>query len=206
MDLVRKTSFNIFASQGNQRDIMQQTTMSVVNRKMDQDIITALNTGTVNAGAAGVTASVGLVLRAKTILGNSGVPWDGNVYGVVTPAFEAYLMQTKEFSNAEYVNLKPIPAADPAWRDSPNAFRWFGVTWLVHPNLPGKGTATEKCFLFHKSSVGHAVNSGGIESPVGYDEEQSYSWARCSIFMGSAVLQNSGIVVMNHDGSALVAG
>jgi hypothetical protein len=45
-----------------------------------------------------------------------------------------------------------------------------------------------------------------MESPVGYDDEQNYSWARCSIFMGSAVLQNSGIVVMNHDGSALVAG
>src|SRR5271170_7357895 len=45
-DLVRKTGFNIFASQGNQRAIMQRTTMAVINRKMDQDIITELNTAT----------------------------------------------------------------------------------------------------------------------------------------------------------------
>ena len=33
-DLVRKTGFNIFASQGNQRSIMQMTTMAVINRKI----------------------------------------------------------------------------------------------------------------------------------------------------------------------------
>ena len=203
-DLVRKTSFNIFASQGNQRDIMQKTSMAVVNRKIDSDIITELGTGTVNTGTA-VTASVGLVLKAKTILGNSGVPWDGNIWGLITPAFEAYLLQTKEFASREYVNGAPIPGADPAWRDRPSVYRWLDVNWVVHPNLSGKGTSAEKCFLYHKSAIGHAVNTGGIQTAVGYDEEQDYSFARTSAFLGSNILQNSGIVVINHDGSALVA-
>ena len=51
--------------------------MAVMNRKIDSDILTELATGTVHCGASGVTASIGLVLRAKTILGNSGIPWDG---------------------------------------------------------------------------------------------------------------------------------
>ena len=34
-DLVRKTGFNVFASQGNQRSVMQMTTMAVINRKID---------------------------------------------------------------------------------------------------------------------------------------------------------------------------
>lgn len=203
-DLVRKTGFNIFASQGNQRALMQRTTMAVLNRKMDSDILTALATGTVNTGA-GVTASVGLVLRAKTILGNSGVPWDGNIWGVISPAFEAYLLQTKEFASREYINSVPTPGADPAWKDRPSVYRWLDVNWVVHPNLTGKGTATEKCFLFHKSALGHAVNTGGLQTAVGYDEEQDYSYCRVSAYFGTAVLQNSGIVVMNHDGSALVA-
>lgn len=203
-DLVRKTSFNIFASQGNQRDIMQKTSMAVVNRKIDSDIITELGTGTVNTGTA-VTASVGLVLKAKTILGNSGVPWDGNIWGLITPAFEAYLLQTKEFASREYINGAPIPGADPAWRDRPSVYRWLDVNWVVHPNLSGKGTSAEKCFLYHKSAIGHAVNTGGIQTAVGYDEEQDYSFARTSAFLGSNILQNSGIVVINHDGSALVA-
>jgi hypothetical protein len=203
-DLVRKTSFNVFASQGNQRDIMQKTTMAVINRKVDSDIITELNTGTVNTGTA-TTATVALVHRAKTILQIAKVPWDGNIFAAVTPAFEAYIAQTKEFASAEYVDLKPTPGADAAWADRPKAIRWLGVTWIVHPELPGVGTNAEKCFMYHKSALGHAVDTAGIKSPVGYNEEQDYSYARCSVFMGSEVLQNSGIVVINHDGSALVA-
>lgn len=204
-DLVRKTSFNIFASQGNQREIMQKTSMAVVNRKIDSDIITELNTGTVNTGTA-VTASIALFTKAQAILQNAGVPWDSNITALVTPAFMAYMRQTKEFSSAEYVGgKKPWESGDPNWRDKPIAYFWMGVVWIVHPNLPGKTTNAEKCFLYHKSAIGHAVNSAGIQSPVGYDEEQDYSWARCSIDMGSQLLQNSGVVVMNHDGSALVA-
>ena len=85
-------------------------------------------------------------------------------------------------------------------------FRWLGVNWCTHPNLPGKGTAAEKCFLYHKSALGHAVDTAGIQTPIGYDEEQDYSWARASIFMAAKLLQNSGVVIVNHDGSLLVAG
>ncbi len=201
-DLVRKTNFNIFASQGNQRAIMQATTMTVVNRKIDSDIITSLATGSVNTGAA-VTASLGLVAKAKTKLGNAGVPWDSNITFLITPAFEGYLMQITEFASRLYINKPPSEGADLAWRDKPQSYMWYGALWIVHPNLPGGGTAAETCFAFHKSGIGHAVDSAGMESPVGYDEEQAYSWARATINMGSVVLQNSGIVLVNHDGSAL---
>lgn len=204
-DLVRKTSFNIYASQGNQRDIMQKTSMGVINRKVDSDILTTLATATVDTGPSYVTASVGLVLKAKTILGNAGVPWDGNLWGVISPAFEAYLMQTKEFGNREYLNgSSPLPGADPAWRDRPTVYRWLDVNWIVHPNVSGVGTSAEKCFLFHKSAIGHCVDTAGIQTAVGYDEEQDYSYARTTAFFGSALLQNSGVCVMYHDGSAYV--
>lgn len=203
-DLVRKTSFNIFASQGNQVAIMQTTSVGVINRKIDYDIFTELNTGTVNTGAA-ITATVALVLKAKTILGLAEVPWDSNIYAAITPAFEAYLMQTKEFASAEYIGNKPMAGADAAWRDKPLMYYWLGVTWCVHPKLPGVGTNAEKCFMWHKSAVGHAVNKGDMMALAGYNEEQDYSWARTSVYLGTNNLQNSGIVVMNHDGSALVA-
>lgn len=193
-DLVRKTNFNVFASQGNQREIMQKTTMGVINRKIDQDVIAELNTATQDTGAA-ATASLSLAMYAKTVLGNNEVPRDGRLNALITPAFEAYLMQTDEFSSADYVNDKPFTADMPM-------FRWAGVNWVVHPNLPGKGTNAEKCFMFHQTAIGHAVNKKDMESKVGYDEEQAYSWARCSIDMGAKLLQNSGVVVINHNGSA----
>lgn len=201
-DLVRKTNFNVFASQGNQRAIMQQTSMGVINRKVDQDIIGALQTATVNTGAA-QTASLMLITRAKTKLGNAGVPWDGNITFLITPAFEGYLEQLPEFANRQYVNKLPTEGDLLAWRDKPQAYWWKGSMWIVHPNLPGAGTNAAQCFCYHKSSIGHALDSAGLDTPVGYDEEQAYSWARASANMGTQVLQNSGIVIINHDDSQL---
>jgi hypothetical protein len=124
---------------------------------------------------------------------------------LITPAFEAYMMQVKEFASREYIDGGPTRNADPAWRDRPVAYMWLGMMWIVHPRLPGAGTAAEKCFCFHKSAIGHAFNADNLEARAGYDEEQDYSWARCSIYMGSVLLQNSGVVVLNHDVSALAA-
>lgn len=201
-DLRRKTAFNIFASQGNQRQIMQMNSMAVLNRKTDSLILTELATGTVTTGAA-VTASMNLVAKAKTKLGNAGVPWDNNIWAVISPAFEGYLMQIKEFASREYINSPPSDGADAAWRDKPRAYHWYGVNWIVHPNVSGVGTASESCFMYHKSSIGHAINVEGMETPIGYNEEQAYSWARTSCFMAPKLLQNTGVVEMVHDGSAL---
>jgi len=203
-DLVRKTNFNIFASQGNQREIMQKTTMAVVNRKIDDDIITVLNTATNDTGAA-ATASLQMVIHAQTILGNNDVPYDGQIYGLITPAFLGRLQMVKEFASADYVKKAPLDGDQAQWRDAPGYYVWNGVMWIVHPNLPGKGTNAEKCFLYHRSAVGHAVNTDGMECPIGYDEEQAYSWCRCSVDMGTVLLQNSGVAVMNHDGSGFAA-
>ena len=73
---------------------------------------------------------------------------------------------------------------------------------MEHPNLPGKGTTSENSFLYHKSAVGHALDTSGMNTPVGYFEEQDYSWARATAYMGAKLLQNTGVVVMTHDGSA----
>lgn len=196
-DLARKTRFNIFASQGDQRKLMQDTTMGVINRKIDSDIITELETGTQDTGTA-ATGSLDQVMHAKVILGNNEVPMDGNIFFLITSAYEAFLMQTKEFASADYVDNKPFT-------NSLTMFRWAGINFIVHPNLTGKGTSAEKCLMYHRSAIGHALDSEQLDIAVGYDDEQDYSYARCSGFMGSKLLQNSGVVVVNHDGSKYAA-
>jgi hypothetical protein len=197
-DLVRKTGFNVFGSQGDQRRIMQETTMAVINRKIDADIIAQLDTASIDTGTS-ATASLAMVAKAKAALGYADVPTEeqDNMFGLITPGFMSYLMQVKEFASAEYVDVKPLVGV------SRKMLRWYGVNWIEHPNLTGAQTSTEKCYLFHRNSIGHAVDTKGVASPVGYDDEQDYSWARCSVYMGSKLLQNTGVVQMKHDGSAL---
>ena len=200
-DLVQKTDFNIFASQGDGRRIMQETTMGVINRKMDQDILVELDNGTQDAGNTASTMSLSLALRAWTILGNADVPVqeEDKMFCIISPAAYSYLMQTKEFASADYVEVKPFSGPARQYR------RWAGVNWIMHPNVSGAGTSAEKLFMFHRDAIGQAVNTGDMNMAVGVDEEQHYSYARCSVYMGSKILQNTGIVRINHDGSAYAA-
>lgn len=204
-DLVRKTNFNIFASQGDQKRIMQETTMAVINRKIDDLIIAALDTATNDTGTA-TQASLDMVVYARTILGNNFVDLmdEDNIFGVISPAFEGYLLQIPEFGSADYVEVKPLTGPARRFR------RWAGVNWMVHPRLTNSigagGTSTsEQCYMYHRNAIGCAINKAGIDSPVGYDEEQAYSWARVSVDLGAVRLQNSGIVMMKHDGSGYAA-
>lgn len=199
-DLVRKTGFNIFASQGDQRRIMQETTVGVINRKIDADIIAQLDTATVDTGST-ATGSLALVMKSIAILGIAEVPIqeEDNMFGVITPAMFAYLMQVTAFASADYVEVKPF--AGPIRRMR----RWAGINWIVHPNLTGVGTNAEKCYIYHRNAIGHAMETGaGLKTAVGYDDEQDYSFARATGFFGSKLLQNTGVVQVVHDGSAYV--
>ena len=202
-DLVRKTGFNIYASQGDQRRIMQETTMSVLNRKIDSQIIDELATGSQGVGAASEIPTVDTIQHAQVILQNASVPWDSYICLLSQPSLMSYLEQAPEFSKATYVNVRPFAGEDQNanWRDMPIAYRWKHMMVVSHPNLPGKATTSESSFMYHRNAIGHAADTATIQSFVGYNEEHDYSYARASLYMGAKLLQDSGIVVITGDGS-----
>jgi hypothetical protein len=195
-DVPERTNFNLFASQGNGRRIMQETSMAVINRKIDADIHTALATGTLSITAA--VATLTYVTKAKTKLGNNFALNDAPVFALITPAFHGYLMGIKEFASADYVSLKPFEGVS-----KDRAFNWYGVNWIVDAALPGVGTSSSTCFMYSQNAIGHACDMASLQTFVGYDEKNDKSWARCSTYMGSKLLQNSGVIKMLHDDSAL---
>jgi hypothetical protein len=192
----RRTSFNIYASQGDGRRIMQESSIAVLNRKIDDDIIAQLETGTQDTGAA-ATMSLDLVAYGIAILGNNDVPMS-DITDLITPGAYAYLLNVKEFASSDYSKVTPFAGAQ-------NTFFWAGINWIIHTGLSGKGTNAEKCILFHKKAIGHACDTTGIQTVVGYDEEHDYSFSRATGYMGSKLLQNSGVVILNHDGSGYSA-
>jgi hypothetical protein len=197
-DLVRRTSFNLFASQGDGRSIMQRTTRYVLNRKTDLDIMSALATATNYIGTSATTMTLAMAIRAGVALGNLQVPVEeeDNMFAVVSPAAAGYLLQVREFNSAPFVDVKPLNGPSRRFR------RWAGFNWMRHPLVPGVGTANETLFFYHRNAVGHAVNTGEMQALAGYHEEQDYSWARTTAYMGSLLLQNRGVILARHDGSA----
>ena len=193
----RKTNFNIFQSQGDQRRSMQEASMAVINRKLDELIIAELDTATNDTGTS-TTGSIALLMKSYAILGTN-TALDGQVTAVITPAFHAYLMQTEAFSSVEYIARKPFESG------IMQTFQWGNFDFIVHPNLTGKGTSTEKCYLYNKAAIGCAMDTAGLKVEIGYDAEMDYSFSRASFFGGAKLLQNSGVVQIKHDGSAYVA-
>lgn len=203
--LVRVNDFNMFSAQSNLIDPMKSACMAAINRKIDDDIITTLNTGTTTITAGG-PMTVAKAMTARGILGANKVADDGNLTFLISPAALTYLMQTTEFANSQYVAMRPYETGKPNYGDMRMVYKWAGLTVIVDPTLPGAGTSAEKCFMYHKASIGHALNKNALEFDMDYDREQKYSWSNCSAFIGTALLQNTGIVVITHDGSAVVSG
>jgi capsid protein len=201
-DKVEKTGFNVFASQGNQIQIMQMTSMGVINRTIDSDILTELANATVTTGGA-APLTVGLFAKAQATLGAAKVPWDGNITLVCSPAALGVLQLSPEFSSADFVGSKPN-VDDPSWRDKPQAYRWRNVLILPHPQLANTSSpASETAYMFHKSSVGHALDTKGIQTFTDYNKEDDYSFARATFYGGAKLLQNTGVVKIAHDATGM---
>ena len=194
-DLQQITRFVDLTVQGDQRRIMQETGRTVINREVDDEIIDALSDATTTVGAAAVITKP-IVNEAITRLFNNFIENDGQIGGIITPAAWAYLTDIPAFASADYVTDRPI-------MNGPEKRTFMGVTWMVHPRLPGVGTNSATMFLFHKSAVGHAMHMSGMQAVVGYDVEQDYTYARHTVFHGAKLLQNAGVVKILHDDSAL---
>lgn len=193
------TGFNIFASQGDQKRVMQMASMNVINRDIDLTLLAELANATQDFGTG--TASLATVTGAQAILGNNDVAVEdeNNMFAIISPAFRGYLMQTTEFASGDYVDVKAFNG--PARR----MFRWMGVNWIVSSRITGLGTASEICYMYHRDAIGYAVNVGEEKIAIGYDEKQDTSWSRATVYHGAKILQNTGIIKMTHDGSAFVA-
>lgn len=190
------TGFNVFASQGDQLAVMRNASMAVINRDIDLTILAALASATIDTGTS-TTASIDMIMSAKVELGNNDVDTTeaDNMFAIVSPAFMGYLQQMTEFSSSDYVDFKTYSG------QTRKMLRWLGVNWIESARITGKATATELCYMFHRSAIGYSVNLGEDKIDVGYDAKQDTSWSRASIFHGAAILQNSGIVQLKHDGS-----
>lgn len=196
------TDFNIFASQGDQKRVMQMASVAVLNRNIDSTIIAELDSGVTNhAGSTAVVGSLDIIERATTILGNNEVPMDeeDKLFAVITPAFRSYLRQTTEYSNGQYVDYKPFTGP------IRKVWKWAGLNWIVSVRLTGVGTSSEKCYVLHRDAIGHAANMKDMEVDVGYERKQKNSWSNASLYHAAKTLQTAGIVQVLHDASAYAA-
>jgi hypothetical protein len=198
-DLVQKTRYNITTGQGDQRRVMQESSMTVINRDIDAEILAELASATITTGAATV-GSLANVARVRAIMAANKVDTQeiDNMFAVVPAGYMSGLLQVPAFTSSDYVDIKPL--AGPVRK----FLRWAGFNWIEHPML-SLNTNQEFAYFYHRSAIGHAADTAGINTDVGYKGEQDYSYARASLFHGAKLLQNTGVVKVAVDSSAYAA-
>lgn len=194
-----RTGFNIFTAQSDIREAMQNAGALSAAREIDDRIITALETATnqYNGGTA-ITTTFGRVVDIQSELTENDVYANDMITFLHTPKSWARLTTLDQFTNADYLDRKVLMgnAQAPVY--------WNGATHMLHTGLPGVGTATASCFAFAKQGVGHAINEGDIQVAVGYDDEDDYSYARHTLFHGTTLLQQNGVIEFIHDDTAAI--
>ena len=143
-----------------ERDALARGGAYALGRKVDDQIITALNGTTQTQVAVTVSTAAnvkGTVMEWVSTIFENDVPNDGQVYGVITPKLWAQMAASiTEFTSADFVNTKPFVEGVPVpmkWRP------WNGVMWTAHTGLPNQGAASATGYLFHKSAVGYATGA-----------------------------------------------
>jgi hypothetical protein len=197
--LEKMTSFNIFTSQsGGLKRAMADRSAKAAAREIDYTIIDALAAATTayNSGSA-VTLTLGKLVHIVSRLRANEV--HGLLTFTHTPTSWAWLKTMPQFSSADYVDRKPLMG------DDERPVMYAGARHVPLTGLPGEGTSTATLFVYAKEAVGHAVALDEVQTKIGYDDEQDYSFDRASIWDGAKILQQGGVLKVTHDDTAVPA-
>ena len=200
----------------NERDAIASGGAMALGRKVDDQITVVLDSTTQST----ITLTVSTVanIRATAIefteaAWDNDVPNDGLVYAVVTPRYWSQLMLLDQFQRAEYVGadgmaFKTGPSIGKAkWKD------WMGVKWKMQTGLPGAGTATAKCFIWHKTALAYAVaqSAGNVAGREAVAADITWHGDRAAHFVNhmmsgqACLIDDTGVIEGNLDDTAAIA-
>ena len=200
----------------NERDVIASGGAMALGRKIDDQLTTILDT--TSEAVITLTVTSKATIHATFVefceaVWDNDVPNDGEVYAAITPRAWSQLSLIDAFAKSEFVGFDGLPYKQgPAvgmgkWKD------WNGLKWTMHTGLPGKGTATAKCFAWHKMAVGYASakSAGNIAGNAGVSADITWHGDRAAHFVnhmmsGQAVLiDGTGVIEANLNDTTAIA-
>ncbi len=168
-----------------------------LGRKTDELLLEAA-AGTGNAVgdfSSGLTRS--LLLQAVEALDDADVPDDGQRWGVLTPRQWSLALTVPEFASADFVadNLPFIQRH--------RTRTWLGVNWMRHTGLKGKGTASARCLVYHKTALGHGSGTD-VTSDITWHGDRAAHFVNNMMSQGACLIDESGVVEIRVDDTAAI--
>jgi|TARA_R110001583_G_scaffold102740_7_gene249379 hypothetical protein len=186
-----------------------------LGRKVDNQVITVLDTTSESTVTITVTSAAAVragLLQVCEALDDNDVPNDGGRYGLLTPRAWSQAMTVKEFNSSDYVGPNGLAFTEGAplsqkWKS------WNNVLWKVHTDLPGKGTATAKVFVYHKNAIGYGygAHAGNVAENEGVSADITWHGDRASHFVnhmmsgGACLIDTTGVIEGNLNDTTAIA-
>lgn len=194
-------NFDLFRANKNTRMAMSKRGRGAINKGIDNLVIKTLDATSVVHPDGTVTAStLSVIQRALLVLLNKDIPDDGNLFGVITPAFAQQMLRINEFKSKDFQTVAAVE--NNAWTMKVRNF--MGVNWFTHTGLTGNGTATSNNFIFHRDAVGHLLE--GEPKPHMFEsEEDDYEGIRFDVMHAACVPLPRGVIKIVHNDTAALA-
>ena len=191
-------NFDLFRANKNTRMAMSKRGRGSINKGIDKLVINTLDaTSVVHPGGTVVASTLSVIQRALLVLLNKDIPDDGNLFGVITPAFAQQMLRINEFKSRDFTTVQAVD--NNAWTMKVRNF--MGVNWFTHTGLTGNGTATSNNFIFHRDAVGHLLE--GEPKPHMFEsEEDDYEGVRFDVMHAACVPLPRGVIKIVHDDTA----
>ncbi len=200
----------------NERDVIASGGAMALGRKVDDQITTVLDTTTQTVVTLTVTSKAAILATAiqfAEAAWANDVPNDGEVYCVVTARYWSQLMLLDQFSKVEFVTASGMSfSSGPSvgmgrWKD------WNGIKWKMQTGLPGAGTSTAKCFIWHKSAIGYAVakSAGNIAGQESVAADITWHGDRAAHFVNhmmsgqACMIDDTGVIEGNLNDTTAIA-
>lgn len=194
------TDFEAFTSQSNERAKMNHRIMESVNQEHDYTILTELANASTSYSATAAPITLDTATKVIATLSANQVPINpADVTWIISPFMEAKLQNIAGYTNSLYTNSKPLVDGGNTFENQRKVKSWLNVSWVVHPNLSGVGSASCTSYLVHRRALGVAVPTNQTRYSAGYDDQDHYHYASATLKMGAKILQNTGILKFIHN-------
>lgn len=193
------TDFEAFTSQSDERAKMNHRIMESVNQELDYTILNELANASTTATGSGAAITLALFTSVMAELGVASVPnGPTDLTWIVSPHFEAKLLNLTAYTSADFVPTKPLETGGNAYGGQRKIRNFLGCGMIVHPNLPGAGTSSCTTYLVHRRALGVAAPTSQIKYSAGYDDQDHYHYCSATLKSAAKILQNSGIRKFVH--------
>lgn len=186
-----------------------------LGRKVDDQILTAMGTTTATTLTLTVTSAVTVrnsLIEIVEAMDAANLPDDGQRYILLTPRGWSQAEVVEQFSSADYVK-----AGEESFANGSQTFgrwkSWRGALWGHHTGLPGVGTASAKCFAWHKSGVGYATGAhagnaaqnGAVSADITWHGDRAAHFVNHMMSGGACLIDDTGVIDIDiNDTTAIV--